>query len=146
VFLPILTAERGLPRLRLLFDNWTKRTSAEIDAGCLYISGAAEFDDRPGPVRDALASSVKTWLAAVYRTVTQARDEGHLAADTDAEQMVFELHGLILALQYEARFLRSSKSLARTAKGFENILQRYGAAVATPLERVSAKRPKVVKK
>jgi AcrR family transcriptional regulator len=146
VFLPILTAERGLPRLRLLFDNWTKRTSAEIDAGCLYISGAAEFDDRPGPVRDALASSVKTWLAAVYRTVTQARDEGHLAADTDAEQMVFELHGLILALQYEARFLRSSKSLARTAKGFENILQRYGAAVATPLERASAKRPKVVKK
>jgi AcrR family transcriptional regulator len=146
VFLPILTAERGLPRLRLLFDNWTKRTSAEIDAGCLYISGAAEFDDRPGPVRDALASSVKTWLAAVYRTVTQARDEGHLAADTDAEQMVFELHGLILALQYEARFLRSSKSLARTAKGFENILQRYGAAVATPMERVSAKRPKVVKK
>jgi hypothetical protein len=53
---------------------------------------------------------------------------------------------LILALQYEARFLRSSKSLARTAKGFENILQRYGAAVATPLERASAKRPKVVKK
>jgi len=146
VFLPILTAERGLPRLRLLFDNWTKRTSAEIDAGCLYISGAAEFDDRPGPVRDALASSVKTWLAAVYRTVTQARDEGHLAADTDAEQMVFELHGLILALQYEARFLRSSKSLARTAKGFENILQRYGADVATSIAKASAKRPKLVKK
>ncbi len=73
VFLPILHVERGLPRLRQLFANWTKRTSAEIDSGCLYISGAAEFDDRPGPVRDALASSVKTWLAAVYRTVVQAR-------------------------------------------------------------------------
>ena len=124
VFLPILKVERGLPRLRQLFANWTQRTSAEIDSGCLYISGAAEFDDRPGPVREALASSVKTWLAAVYRTVVQARDEGHLAADMDAEQMVFELHGLILALQYEARFLRSSKSLARTTQGFENILQR----------------------
>jgi AcrR family transcriptional regulator len=130
VFLPALQAERGMPRLRQLFANWTKRTSAEIDSGCLYISGAAEFDDRPGPVRDALASMVHTWLAAVERTVVQARDEGHLSANTDAGQMVFELHGLILALQYEARFLRSSKSLARTAKGFENILMRYGA-VAT---------------
>jgi hypothetical protein len=55
VFFPIMQAERGLPRLRQLFANWTKRTSAEIDSGCLYISGAAEFDDRPGPVRDALA-------------------------------------------------------------------------------------------
>jgi AcrR family transcriptional regulator len=127
VFYPVLQAERGLPRLRQLFANWTKRTSAEIDTGCLYISGAAEFDDRPGPVRDALASSVKTWLAAVYRAVMQACEEGHLATDIDAEQMVFEVHGLILALQYEARFLRSSKSLERTTRGFENILQRYGA-------------------
>jgi len=140
VFFPILEAERGLPRLRQLFANWTKRTSAEIDSGCLYISGAAEFDDRPGPVRDALAGMVKTWLAAVHRTVVQARDEGHLAANIDAEQMVFELHGLILALQYEARFLRSSKSLARTLKGFENILQRYGASEIFPVMKTSAKR------
>jgi AcrR family transcriptional regulator len=141
VFLPILNVERGLPRLRQLFANWTKRTSAEIDSGCLYISGAAEFDDRPGPVRDALAGMVKTWLAAVHRTLVQAREEGHLAADIDAEQMVFELHGLILALQYEARFLRSSKSLARTHKGFENILQRYGAIELQPVTKsTSAKR------
>jgi AcrR family transcriptional regulator len=140
VFFPILEAERGLPRLRQLFANWTKRTSAEIDSGCLYISGAAEFDDRPGPVRDALASMVKTWLAAVHRTVVQAREEGHLAADIDAEQMVFELHGLILALQYEARFLRSSKSLARTHQGFENILLRYGAVVTVPKKKATSKR------
>jgi hypothetical protein len=91
-------------------------------------------------VRDALASSVKTWLTAVHRCVVQARDHGHLQADMDAEQMVFELHGLILALQYEARFLKSAKSLARTANGFQNILQRYGArdtSVQTVLKVVS---------
>ena len=127
VFYPVLQEKRGLPRLRQLFANWMKRTSAEIDSGCLYISGAAEFDDRPGPVRDALASSVKTWLKAVHRAVTQARDEGHLSADLDGNQMVFEIHGLILALHYEARFLKSAQSLARASLGFENILQRYGA-------------------
>jgi hypothetical protein len=51
-----------------------------------------------------------------------------------------------LALQYEARFLRSSKSLARTLKGFENILQRYGASDAAPVIKTSAKRTTSTKK
>ncbi|NDF06151.1 MAG: TetR/AcrR family transcriptional regulator, partial [Betaproteobacteria bacterium] len=106
VFYPAMQEARGLPRLQALFTNWMKRTSAEIDSGCLYISGAAEFDDRPGPVSDALASSVKTWLSALHRCVLKAREAGHLAATTDAAQMSFELHGLILALHYEARFLK----------------------------------------
>jgi AcrR family transcriptional regulator len=127
VFFPAMQLPRGLPRLQALFTNWMARTSTEIDSGCLYISGAAEFDDRPGPVRDALASSVKTWLTALHRSVLQARDEKHLSADTDATQMSFEIHGLILALHYEARFLKSSKSLNRAKQGFEHILQRYGA-------------------
>jgi hypothetical protein len=105
-----------------------KRTSAEIDSGCLYISGAAEFDDRPGPVSDALASSVKTWLSALNRCVVQAREAGHLSELTDAAQMSFELHGLVLALHYEARFLKTDKSLDRAKRGFEHILLRYGAS------------------
>ena len=128
VFFPSMQQARGLPRLRALFENWMQRTSAEIDSGCLYISGAAEFDDRPGPVRDALASSVNTWLAAVHRAVVQAREEQHLSPDMDASQMVFEIHGLILALHYEARFLKSHKSLYRAKQGFEQILWRNGAS------------------
>src|SRR3954451_22862385 len=44
VFEPAMKAPRGLPRLRALFDRWFKRVSYEIDAGCIYISGAVEFD------------------------------------------------------------------------------------------------------
>ncbi|MFE8643481.1 TetR/AcrR family transcriptional regulator [Sphingomonas sp. NCPPB 2930] len=132
VFYPALKAPRGLPRLRALFANWMRRTSAEIDSGCIYISGAAEFDDRPGPVRDALASSVKTWLRALHRALVQAKQAGHLRADADEEQMVFEIHGLILALHYEARFLRSPRSLARAHVGFDNILLRYGMPPSQP--------------
>jgi AcrR family transcriptional regulator len=124
VFYPAMQAPRGLPRLRALFANWMKRTSAEIDSGCIYISGAVEFDDRPGPVRDALAESVNIWLAAMLRAVLQAQDEGHLLADADAKQISFEIHALILALHYEARFLRSADSLARANAGFDNILAR----------------------
>ena len=73
-----------------------KRTSVELDSGCIYISGAVEFDDRPGPVRDALASSVNTWLSAMRRAIQLAMDEGHLRADLDAGQLAFEIHALIL--------------------------------------------------
>src|SRR5205823_3501594 len=116
-----------LPRLRALFANWMKRTSVEIDSGCIYISGAVEFDDRPGPVRDALASSVKTWHSAMNRAIQGAKAEGHLQPDVDEEQMLFEIHGLILALHYEARFMKDAGAIARANCGFENILRHYGA-------------------
>lgn len=127
VFYPALQAGRGLPRLRAMFAHWMQRTSVEIDSGCIYISGAVEFDDRPGPVRDALASSVMAWHGAMKRAITGAKEEGHLRADVDEDQMLFEVHGLILALHYEARFLKTPGSIARANAGFDNILRRYGA-------------------
>ena len=128
VFYPAMSEERGLPRLRAMFANWMKRTSVELDSGCIYISGAVEFDDRPGPVRDALAWSVQTWHEAMKRAIHLAKQQGHLLPDVNEEQMLFEIHGLILALHYEARFLKNPGSIARADAGFENILQRYGAA------------------
>ena len=127
VFYPAMHEPRGLPRLRALFANWMKRTSVEIDSGCIYISGAVEFDDRAGPVRDALASSVMTWHAAMKRALTVAKEEGHLRSDVNEEQMLFEIHGLILALHYEARFLKNPGSIDRAKRGFDNILRLYGA-------------------
>jgi AcrR family transcriptional regulator len=124
VFYPALQEPRGLPRLRKLFDNWMRQTSAEIDSGCIYISGAVEFDDRPGPVRDALVETVNTWQAAIHRAVQLAIAEKHLKADADAAQIAFEIHGLILALHYEARFLRNPMGLQRARQGFDNILAR----------------------
>ena len=130
VFYPALHADRGLPRVEALFGNWMKRVAVEIQSGCIFISGAVEFDDRPGPVRDALATSVQTWLSALYRAVVLAKQCGHLHANADEQQMAFEIHGLILALHYEARFLKNPGSIARANQGFANILVRYGAKSA----------------
>jgi len=134
VFYPVLSLPRGLPRLRALFGNWMQRTSAEIDSGCLYISGAAEFDDRPGPVHDALASSVQTWMDALHRAVRLSVEAGDLDGQTDAAQMAFEIHGLILACHYEARFLKSKTALGLAQRSFEHTLHRYGAALAPDVQ------------
>ena len=127
VFHSALALQRGLPRVRAMFENWMRYTSAELDSGCIFISGAVEFDDRPGPVRDALIEAVMAWQEAMERAVAKARDEGHLVADADERQITFEIHALILALHYDARFLRRPGSMERALRGFDNILARYGA-------------------
>ncbi len=127
VFTPALDVPRGLPRLRALFDRWLRRVSVEIDSGCIYISGAVEFDDRPGPVRDALVAMVRAWQQALDRAIRLGIDCGHLRADTDPEQVLFDIHGLILALHHDARFLRSPGAAERARSGFERILGYYAA-------------------
>ena len=144
IFEPAMRLPRGLPRLRELYDRWFKRVSVEIDAGCIYISGAVEFDDRPGPVRDALVGMVQTWHAALERAIRLAIEAGHLRADTDPQQMLFEIHGLILALHHDARFLRRPGSDLRARAGFENVLSRYvaePAAVPDPAAQARRRAP-----
>jgi AcrR family transcriptional regulator len=145
VFYPALREPRGLPRLRALFELWVKRVAVEIDSGCIYISGAVEFDDRPGPVRDALVDMVQTWQDALERAIGMAVDEGHLRADTDPAQMLFEVHGLILALHHDARFLRHPGAVDRARVAFRRVLDLYAAAPAAepkpaPRKRASAAR------
>jgi AcrR family transcriptional regulator len=139
VFYPAMREPRGLPRLTALFDRWVRRVSVEIDSGCIYISGAVEFDDRPGPVRDALVTMVQTWQDALERAIRMAIDEGHLKPDTDPAQMLFEVHGLILALHHDARFLRHPGAIERARAAFERVLAYYAAAPA-PRERAPARR------
>jgi len=125
VFFPAMAQPRGLPRLRELFERWVRRVSVELDSGCIYISGAVEFDDRPGPVRDALAEMVMAWHAALERAIGIAIEAGQLRPDTDPQQMLFEMHGLILALHHDARFLRNSGVVDRARLGFGRLLGHY---------------------
>ncbi len=147
VFFPAMHEPRGLPRLHALFERWIRRVSVELDSGCIYISGAVEFDDRPGPVRDALVSMVRAWHAALERAIRLAMAEGQLRADTEPTQMLFELHGLILALHHDARFLRTPGALDRARAGFERTLSHYAqdagappAAASPPAARKPARR------
>jgi AcrR family transcriptional regulator len=133
VFFPAIAGPRGLPRLQDLFERWVRRVSVELDSGCIYISGAVEFDDRPGPVRDALAQMVRAWHGALERAIGMAIAEGHLAPSTDPAQMLFEIHGLILALHHDARFLRNPGVLDRARTGFDRVLANHRTPLSYPL-------------
>jgi AcrR family transcriptional regulator len=113
VFYPSMKEPRGLPRLEAMFAHWVRRVTVEIASGCIYISGAAEYDDRPGAIREELVGMVQTWQAALYRCVEQAIEMGHLRPETDPQQLVYEMYGLILALHHDARFIQRPGSVSR---------------------------------
>jgi len=125
VFVPSVKEARGIPRLQAMYARWIKRVSVEIASGCIYISGAVEYDDRPGPIREELVSMVRAWQGALLRCVQQCIDSEQLQAGTDAQQMVYEMYGLILALHHDARFLRQPGSVDRARVGFERLLENY---------------------
>ncbi len=124
VFYPAMSSPRGIARLRALFDNWMKRTSIEIDSGCIYISGAVEFDDPHRP-RARCAGQLGHDLARApcAAPLSSARTAASCVRTPTEEQMLFEIHGLILALHYEARFLQNPGSIERAVMGFQNILR-----------------------
>lgn len=123
VFFPSLREPRGLPRLQSLFSRWIARVSVEIASGCIYISGAVEYDDRPGPIRDHLVAMVHTWQSSLQRAAQQAVDQKHLHPDTDTRQLVFEMYGLVLALHHDARFIRSPGCVERAHVGFARLIE-----------------------
>jgi len=125
VFYPSIKETRGLPRLVAMYTRWVKRVSVEIASGCIYISGAVEYDDREGPIREELVSMVRAWQGALLRSVQQAIELKHLHTGFDAEQLVFEMHGLILALHHDARFLRNPGAVERARAGFERLIENY---------------------
>ena len=127
VLKPGLEAPRGLQRLCAIFGNWLDRTAVEAASACIWISGATEYDDRPGPVRNELVGMVQSWQRELVRAIRQAIDTTELRADTDPSELVFDLYGVILVLHHDARLMQSSDAPARARRAFERLIAAYRA-------------------
>lgn len=117
-----LDAPRGLPRLGAMLERWIGRSIPASEPGCLWISGAAEYDDRPGAVRDELVAMIRSWKGALSRAIQLAIDTGELRADTDVSEMIFDIYGVILVLQHDARLLGSPSAGERARRAIARII------------------------
>lgn len=126
VFHPAIRLPRGLPRLTAMFENWLFRVqTVDIPNGCVFISGAVEFDDREGPVRERMVEVNRGWQGEMKIAAAQAVAVGHLREDCDPEQLVFELYGVMLALHHDARLLRDARAVERARAAFRRLIADY---------------------
>jgi AcrR family transcriptional regulator len=122
VLRPAVRKPRGLPRLEAILDRWVSFLAREIPFGCILIAGSVEYDDRPGPQRDAMVAIIAGWKGELLKAIRQGVVEGHLKTDIDAHQMVFEIYGVMLAMHQDARLLRSSDGPRRARAGLARLL------------------------
>lgn len=87
---PALAAPDGAQRLRAMADSYLAHLDGgAYSGGCFWAATSAEYDDRPGPVRDAIAGALDGWLAELER---QAR----IAGATDPGRFAFELYAVVM--------------------------------------------------
>jgi hypothetical protein len=118
----------GLPRLMALVGLWFGWSSrAGLRGGCPVAAAMFELDDTPGVVRDRVAELDEEWRQRLHSHVRQAMDLGHLYAETDADQVVWELRGIYLAHHSTMRFQRDPDADRRAETALVALLRRSGA-------------------
>lgn len=129
VISPALRTPAGLRRLWRLYDNWLDYARRRVfPGGCFFASAIAEFDARPGRVRDAVAESVREWRDLMESAIVRARDMGEIAGEVDARQLAFELDAFTRATQDALLF--EEKSVFTRAR--RAILSRLRAVATDP--------------
>jgi AcrR family transcriptional regulator len=131
VFEPAMAAEPGLPRLDRMMGLWIGGgADMHVLLGSMYGHCTFEVDPVHLPLRARLVKGFVLWQKALEHTVRQAIAMRHLRPDTDPEQLVFEIFGLMMSFMYAERLSKSGHSLERAQAAYARLLWPYRSVVA----------------
>ncbi len=133
--LPALSLPRGLKRLTAMWDLWLTWTLKNDLVGCPMMTAMSEFDDKPGPVRDAVVEHMNRLHEGLVKSVQMAVDSGELAADTDPEQMAFELFGIISSCFRSRNLFHDPMATQRARKAFDRLIAYSSSSASTASSR-----------
>ncbi len=107
----------SLERLRALCEAFLSYLERRVfPGGCFFASLEAEFDTRPGPVRDEVVRVQRGWMGLLEQLVSGAQAAGRLRSDEDPGQLAFELNAYLLmgntgfVLNDEPDYLRRTRT------------------------------------
>jgi AcrR family transcriptional regulator len=111
---PALELPEGAPRLRAMAERYLDQLE-DYSGGCFWASTSAEYDDRPGPVRDAIVGALDAWLRELER---QAR----IAGVENPERFAFELFSLVMGANARFRLSGERRVFAFAREALERLL------------------------
>jgi AcrR family transcriptional regulator len=113
---PAATAPEGAPRLRAMADSYLAHLDSDAYiGGCFWGATSAEYDDRPGPVRDAIVAALDAWLAELER---QARAAGLERPD----RVAFELYAIVMGANSRFRLSGDRRVFGLARETVERLL------------------------
>jgi AcrR family transcriptional regulator len=124
VWVPAASAVSGRRRLEALCDAWLDYLAGDhLPGGCFLTAAACEFDGRPGPVHDAIATAVGGWLQVLAAEAATAVGDGELD-DVVPEQVAFELNAIAQAANQAKQLLGDPTAFDRAREAVRRVLTR----------------------
>jgi AcrR family transcriptional regulator len=122
---PALGSEEGVPRLRAIGDAWCEYLAADVfSGGCFLCAASMEMDGRPGPVRDAVESVMREWIAVLRANIRAAIGANELSADVEPDAMAFRLNALGMAANWQRQLLNDAAGIEHARSAWRAELDR----------------------
>jgi AcrR family transcriptional regulator len=116
VWAPIADREPGAQRLRQLCENYVGYMERQVfPGGCFWATVTAEFDNRPGPVRDAVRDGMAAWLESL-------RSEAEAAGFDDPAQVAFEINAAAQGANSGFQLFGDRGAFARARAAIDRLL------------------------
>ncbi|GAA5058425.1 AcrR family transcriptional regulator [Thermocatellispora tengchongensis] len=127
---PALREPKGLRRLWAVHANrMAFYENAVLPGGCFFKATEHEFEDSPGPVRDAIAAALDDWKDMIVRLAGEAVVIGELRPEADPRQLAFEIQAIGSAVVTHAHLLRDPDSYRYARRA---VLDRLRALATDP--------------
>ena len=124
VIQPAQSTPPGLARLRALCDAWLSHVESEIfRGGCFMAAVTAEFDSRPGAVRDRIAELMNQWFEILGQFIREAQELGELDSHVDTAQLAFEIHALMWGANWMLQLHGDRQAITRAKTAIYHRLQ-----------------------
>ena len=106
---------------------------AVFPGGCFFEATAAEFDSKPGPIRDRVLEGRGFWGKSVARAARDAQAAGDLRPDVDVDQLAWEMSCLLVGANTTFLIDRSNIAFDRARRAIRERLERAATPSAARL-------------
>jgi AcrR family transcriptional regulator len=134
VLRPGLKTPAGLGRVWAMCNSFLSYLSRGVfPGGCFFEAALAEFDSKPGRIRDAVVEKRSYWVASLARATRDGKAAGDVQPEVDAEQIAWELSCLLVGAN--ASFVQDGGTVGieRARRAIRDRLERIATPSATRL-------------
>lgn len=132
VILPGLAHSPGIATLHGLCDRYVALMERGVfPGGCFFAAAMAEFDARPGVVRDTIAALQRQWLDMLEGAARDGIRLGELDRRVDPVQLAFELEAAMLSANWYFHLYSDTRFFVLS----RNAVQRTISTAASPKGR-----------